>query len=53
MYNDILGATLGKMFGITEDSDAAVGVLRKNNNVYEKYLLDGSITKDSISTLVK
>jgi protein disulfide isomerase len=51
--DDILGATMGKLFGVREDDDVAVGILNKDAKIFKKYKLGETITKNSISAFIK
>lgn len=40
VHGDILGATLGRMFGVGENDECTIGILNKTGNIHEKYILD-------------
>jgi len=49
---DFLGKTLGKLFGVSKDSDVKVGILKKGKKIYKKFLLDKEITQENVEQFI-
>ena len=50
--DDLIGTTVGKLFGVENDSSPAVGIIVKKNKVLQKYKLEGDISFESIQKLL-
>ena len=51
--DNIFGANIGKLFGVTEDSGPTIGVLSKVRRLLKKYKMEDSITRESLTKFIK
>jgi len=53
VVDDMLGHTIGKLFGVGADDDSAVGIISRKNKFNQKYKLTQEITTDNLQTFIK
>jgi len=46
--DDILGKTIGKLFGVDVDHEMTVGILEKNGTIFRKYKFNQEINKNNL-----